>query len=399
MYHIYTTYLDILKNAFEGNTASTDVPQEYLPELAKLAEKQFSAPFVFPYMQEGTAFQILKQHTKTMLYHYYQIEHFTSLTAALLEKNNIPYFLMKGISLAAYYPMPEYRKEGDVDIYINEPEAFDRARQILEKNGYLPDSEVSSHHLTYTYMFPKTGRKYILELHFRIVGTYQYRPANQVIDTVYGREHLSTCFQIINGKTYRVLPPTEYTFYMIHHMLRHYLYSGFGIQLLSDFTLYVKKNEAEIDFEKIHRWCLESRISHLYEIILESCRLWLGLPSHIDADTHCDPKDCETFMEKILSGGAMGANEGRALVNSTSYQHINLLTYFKEGHHQMKVRFPKLGRCPILWPILWGITFVCFLYNTYHFRNTTFRQTLSDFKESNQNTKFIQIFDNSKDQK
>ena len=39
----------------------------------------------------------------------------------------------------------------------------------------------------------------------------------------------------------------------------------------------------------------------------------------------------------------MGTDVSQALVGSGSYRKINLLTYFREGHVQMKVRFPKAG--------------------------------------------------------
>ena len=55
-----------------------------------------------------------------MLLSYYQLEHFTSLTFLLLLAEKIPCFLLKGISLAANYPVPEYRKLGDLNLYINE---------------------------------------------------------------------------------------------------------------------------------------------------------------------------------------------------------------------------------------------------------------------------------------
>ena len=91
----------------------------------------------------------------------------------------------------------------------------------------------------------------------------------------------------------------------------------------------------------------------------------------------------------------MGTDVSQALVGSGSYRKINLLTYFREGHVQMKVRFPKAGHCPLLWPALWPATFFCFLKNTYTPRTTTLRQTLNDFRKRNQKTSLIRIFENS----
>ena len=68
-----------------------------------------------------------------------------------------------------------------------------------------------------------------------------------------------------------------------------------------------------------------------------------------------------------------------------------------DGEIEVKTEDLKLAasRCPVLWPVLWCVTFLCFIRNTYKIRNTTLRQTLHNFKKSNQKTKLIRIFDNS----
>ena len=299
------------------------------------------------------------------------------------------------IGLAACYPVPEYRKLGDLDLYLADPADLSNAQAVLESSGYVPEEELNDHHLVYRYTFPKTGRRFLLELHYRVVGQYQYNRANQLVDSIYSPTNLKKSTQTIHGYAYTVFPPTEYVFYMIHHMLKHYLYSGFGIRLLCDFTFYLKCHENEIDFHRIHEWCRESRISHLYEIILECCRKYLGLPDSIDDNTHYSQDDCQDFITQILKDGDMGTDISQSLIGSSSYQKINFFTYFKEGHIQMKVRFPRARRFPLLWPALWIITFLCFIRNTYTVRNTTLRQTLHDFKKSNQKTKLVKIFENS----
>ena len=395
MEQIYDTYLKIIKNICTNSSDTVSVNSEDLPALVRLAQEHCTVPFVLPYLRSSSFYPSMKQQVKRMMLNYYQIEHFTRLTVSLLRENDIDCYLLKGLSLADCYPVPEYRKLGDLDLYLADPAALPEAQAILERNGYIPEDELSDHHVTYRYIFPKTGRRFLLELHYRVVGQYQYSPANKLVDSVFSPEYLKASTQTIHGYTYTVLPPTEYTFYMIHHMLKHYLYSGFGIRLLCDFTFYLKRHEKEINFRQIHEWCRESRISHLYEIILECCRKYLGLPDSIDTRTQYNPHDCHDFIIQILKDGDMGTDISQSLVGSSSYQKVNFLTYFKEGHIQMKVRFPKASHYPVLWPALWCITFICFIRNTYTVRNTTFRQTLHDFKKSNQKTKLIRIFENS----
>lgn len=400
MNQLYTNYLQIIKNICEDSEKKHTFSGKELDALYHLSEKQVTIPFLLQYADPADIlFPRIKQQTKRMMLNYYQLEHFTAMIVTLLESGNIPYILLKGISLAEYYPVSELRKLGDVDLYLPDPAYLEMTKKLLESNHFYPehDSELSDHHLSYRYTIPRTGLTYTLELHFRIIGLYQYEMANNVVDQVFSHDAFRPVTQIIRGKSYFVLPPTEYVFYMIHHMLKHYLYSGFGIRLLCDFSLYLTAHATEIDFNRIHMWCKDSRILHLYEAILESCRIYLGLSPVIDPEIHYAPDLCGQFMEKILADGDTGIMKGTELVRRGSYKKVTLTSYFKEGHMQMKLRFPKLHKCILLWPILWGITLSVFLHNTYHLRNTTFRQTLKDFKQENQITKLIQIFDNSND--
>lgn len=395
MNHIEQLYLQIIHNTCTQTSSKITISQDDSISLINLAQAQSSLPFLLPYIKDSSLLYNIKHQTKLMMLNYYQIEQFTRRIADLFDANNISYILLKGISLAAFYPVPEYRQLGDVDIYINGKEMFNRANALLLANGYTKDDEISDHHQGYLYKVPQTGRTMILELHYRIVGLYQYAPVNKIVDDVFASGAFTPIMQKVNDRSYPVLPPTEYTFYMIHHMLKHYLYSGFGIRLLCDFSFYLEYNYADIDFAKIHTWCEESKILHLYEIILETCRIYLGLPETIDSKIHYNKNDCKAFITQLLEDGDVSQNNGSALVGSGSYEKINFLTYFKEGHLQMHVRFPKLGKCPLLWPILWLITLVCFLYNNRTIRNMSLAQTLRGFKQDNQKSKLLRIFDNT----
>lgn len=395
MNHIEQLYLQIIYDTCTQTSSALTIAQDDSVSLTNLAQAQSSLPFLLPYIKDSSLLYNIKHQTKLMMLNYYQIEQFTRRIADLFDANNISYVLLKGISLAAFYPVPEYRKLGDVDIYINDKEMFNRASALLLANGYTKDDEISDHHQGYLYKIPQTRRTMLLELHYRIVGLYQYAPANKIVDAVFASGAFTPIIQKVNDRSYPVLPPTEYTFYMIHHMLKHYLYSGFGIRLLCDFSFYLEYNYTDIDFVKIHTWCEESKILHLYEIILETCRIYLGLPETIDSKIHYNKNDCEAFITQLLEDGDVSLNNGPTLVGSGSYKKINFLTYFKEGHLQMHVRFPKLGKCPLLWPILWLITLVCFLYNNRTIRNMSLAQTLRSFKQDNQKSKLLRIFDNT----
>ena len=220
MNHIDQLYLQIIYNTCVQNPTDfiTIQPEDEQP-LTELTKVQSTLPFLLSYIKNPTILNSLKHQTKLMMLNYYQMEQFTRRIADLLEKNGISYVLLKGISLADFYPVPEYRKLGDVDIYINDKEMFNRAEELLLANGYTKDDEISDHHQGYLYKVPQTGRTMILELHYRIVGLYQYAPANKIVDAVFASGAFTPIIQKVNDRSYPVLPPTEYTFYVISHFI------------------------------------------------------------------------------------------------------------------------------------------------------------------------------------
>ena len=208
MNHIDQLYLQIIYNTCVQNPTDfiTIQPENEQP-LTELTKVQSTLPFLLSYIKNPTILNSLKHQTKLMMLNYYQIEQFTRRIADLFDANNISYILLKGISLAAFYPVPEYRQLGDVDIYINDKEMFNRASALLLANGYTKDDEISDHHQGYLYKVPQTGRTMILELHYRIVGLYQYAPVNKIVDDVFAANTFSPVMQTINDRNYPVLPP------------------------------------------------------------------------------------------------------------------------------------------------------------------------------------------------
>lgn len=112
-----------------------------LPTLAELAQNHCTVPYVLPYLKSVSNYPFLKSQVKNMMLNYYQIEHFTRLTVSLLRDHNIDCYLLKGLSLAACYPVPEYRKLGDLDLYLADPADLSTHRQFWKAAGmYLKKS-------------------------------------------------------------------------------------------------------------------------------------------------------------------------------------------------------------------------------------------------------------------
>ena len=116
MEQIYQTYLNIIKNICTDSNDPVSVTPEQFPALANLAQEHCTVPFVLPCLRSASVYPSMKHKVKEMMLNYYQIEHFTRTTVSLLKENHIDCYLLKGLSLADCYPVPEYRKLGDLNL-------------------------------------------------------------------------------------------------------------------------------------------------------------------------------------------------------------------------------------------------------------------------------------------
>ena len=66
--------------------------------------------------------------------------------------------------------------------------------------------------------------------------------------------------------------------------------------------------------------------------------------------------------------------------------------YIREFHHQMKLRFPKESRIPLLWPILWILTLACFLINNRKIRNVSLGAVLKTAGKRGKMTEKLHLF-------
>ena len=83
--------------------------------------------------------------------------------------------------------------------------------------------------------------------------------------------------------------------------------------------------------KKIHFWCRESKIFHLYELILDpAVFISVFLPPLIRRFT-ASASDCAIFLEKILADGDFGSDTQRKIVSSGSYQHTGIHAWFHEA--------------------------------------------------------------------
>ena len=154
-----------------------------------------------------------------------------------------------------------------------------------------------------------------------------------------------------------------HAFYLMIHMLTHFVGSGFGLRNLCDWVVlwnHCDEVKARGDFWKM---AVESGTEESAAALTAICVKYLGLDrakSPVPDEKHVDPETVEMLLRDILDAGEFGYSEAARMVGMDG---DSWRAYVREFHHQMHINFPKAGRCIIFWPVLWAATLVRFLRN------------------------------------
>ena len=197
----------------------------------------------------------------------------------------VPYAIPKGTTAAQYYPHPEYRSVGDIDI-ITRREDFEIAYLDLIANGYKVTNELERE-----ITFVKKG--IILELH-RYFASFNDPITCEYLDDLI----------IDNINPSHVLPDSINGLVFLEHISQH-MEHGLGLRQIIDWMMFVDKCLPDEKWDEFKIHSDEIGLTTLAVITTKMCELYLGLPERqwcADADKGI----CEKMMEYILSSGNFG---------------------------------------------------------------------------------------------
>ena len=129
-----TALLALLKTSLFG--APLELPEELDWEaLLTEARAQTLVSLVYGALpkEQSDAWTSLASQTKA---HFMRALYEQTKLVKLLEKEKIPFVILKGCAAAIYYPTPSARTMGDVDLLVGDG-YFDRTFELLQANGYI----------------------------------------------------------------------------------------------------------------------------------------------------------------------------------------------------------------------------------------------------------------------
>lgn len=289
--------IEILKAYLNDEKLNIDID---INDLYALSKGHNLAPIVFSMIKDKVNSDDNKSIYKAFQDSFYdaivrydtQKEIIDEMTS-LFEINHIKYVLFKGAQIKEYYPTPELRVMGDVDVLI-EKEQRNNAKALLTKNGF---EIITSNGPVYSYKKDDV----LIEVHTKIIsGKVGSANAEDYFENAIDNAAFNGYYGSFN--------PNYHFEYLITHIAHHFWFYGAGVKLICDLAVMLKKYD--IDLDLVINNLGDIHLDKFAKIIISICYKWFGIGKEYDVDT----EETENFL---LNYGAFGnVNRNKSAVIS-----------------------------------------------------------------------------------
>lgn len=270
-----------------------------------------------------------------------------NMVTELFEKKQIRHIIVKGTTIAKYYPAPELRTMDDVDFVINFCDK-EKAEKTLIENGAIQDAEGSD---KYNSSWKYKGQN--IELHYRL-GYHAH--FNFEYDYEKFFEDIWENIDKIENETYEL--NFSYSFiYNIFHLAKHFYKSGCGVRMITDISLMIKNAEEKTNWNAIFEKLDSIGLKGFAICILRICREWFGIKLP-DIGIAWEKVECPVkIQDYILHAGVFGFSNVSEDISSirTSSEHGYTRGFLKwafPSYRHMKTYSPWFQNKPaILLPV------------------------------------------------
>lgn len=271
----------------------------------------------------------------------------------LLTEHGILYVILKGCASARYYPEPELRTMGDVDLFVDTKD-LDRCSELLISRGFNRiDDGTHDYHRTFTF------RHIDYELHWRLTG----------VPTVGGERILAYYSSILadaakedndNG-SFMIPSDFHHGLILLLHTASHLTTTGIGLRHLCDWAVFVERFSDDAFCERFEACLKEIGLWELARILTAMCVRYLGASPKRWA-TGVDEVLAERLLGDIWHGGNFGDKDpqrksyGVLMTDSDTHkiEDRSILQAFAAAiDRKAKLYHPKMAASHVFLPIAW----------------------------------------------
>ena len=218
----------------------------------------------------------------------------------LLEPIGIKPIVMKGLAFAMYYPIPEMRMSGDIDLFI--PSHYDEVIQFLKDKGY--ELEYSEKH--YKFYFENV----LIELHHNVINKPFKEIGYYTTETV---EYKNVKFVTFDLQTQALL--------IITHAASHQVGPGIGFRHLCDWVLFLKKNGSSLNYSVLNKEINKRHLKLFLSVFTTVANKLLESPIPVEIVRN-ESKLVEKLTNDLFTQGDCGQSERKRRMKSNKLLYI-----------------------------------------------------------------------------
>lgn len=199
---------------------------------------------------------------------------------------SIPYVILKGTSAAKYYPYPEYRCMGDIDV-ITKREDYNTACNMLINNGWYEmtnHEDVRGRHRIFC------NKLITVEVHAFFASMNNIQKAKALDDLI-----------IQNITPSHILPDMINGLVLLDHINQH-LEGGLGLRQIIDWMMFAEKCLPDTQWSSFQSLAAKTGLEKLAIIVTRMCEIYLGLPER-KWSSKANVKTCAELMDYVFSCG------------------------------------------------------------------------------------------------
>lgn len=318
----------------------------------------------------------------------YRLMFLSHYLAEQIEKRGVTVAVIKGVAASDGYPVPELRKSGDVDLLLFDQRALEEAEHVMEEAGFEKGGQQhSAHHHTW-----RTPEGIDIELHIMMAEPFDDQGINAVLEQQMHRMSARICRKSVMGLEFPVLADGDHAYYLLIHMLHHFLRAGFGLKLLCDWAVFWNQPGREDEARRYAEQVAETGLTGFSEMATCLCTDYLGLNRENVRSFFAgcySRRESAGFMREILDAGEFGMQEESRMV---LIRRGGIGGYMREFHHQMCLNYPEKSKIPLFWPALWVAALVRFLINNKKRRGVSAIRILRKAGERGRQAEKLNIF-------
>lgn len=272
--------------------------------------------------------------------------------AEALDKEGIDFLLLKGFVVRGYYPVPELRSFGDVDIIIHK-EDRQRSDALMQSLGFR---RVEDWEPSYTYV--RGGDT--IELHSRVIGFDVSDKADFVGYFSNIWQHARPARVVALPHAYELKPEFHFL-YLLTHIAKHISRSGAGVRMYLDLAFFIRHFGDSLDWDWVVQELEKLRLTDFANVALAAVERWFGVECPFPLAGVAD-EVLEDFTEFTLSGGVygyVGRDHGEMFLkqqnrNEADVSRFRTLLYHAFPPVRILVnKYAWLEKYPWLLPVAW----------------------------------------------